>query len=654
MNPLAQGTIQPPAQPGSAVFDLWARVYDTELNPLLALEERSIAPLLPSVGGSNVLDVGCGTGRWLTKLELLEPASLTGADCSNAMLGRARTKIRPTTILEYSDGSKLPGKDDSYSLILASFVLSYINDMDEFASECARVMRAEGCLLISDMHPASAADRGWVRSFHVDGAKIEIEAPSRTLAEVIAAFRAHGFEVSALSEPSFGEPEQPVFDDAGKLAEYNDLAGVPAIYILKLQKARPRMSLQALVRCDSLQLANVRMSSGPDNWNDGGIRIEDGRIASTCGPADATTTALNLSGYLLLPGLINAHDHLEFGLFPNLGRPPGAPPYQNCTQWAWEIHRVHSTIIQRYKQIPKTARLWWGAIRNLLCGVTTVCHHNPLYEGLTQPEFPVRVLSSFGWAHSLGFDPQPREAFLHTPVDHPFILHAAEGIDVGSRNEIAKLDQMQVLGERTVLVHGLACKEAEISLINRRGGSLVVCPTSNRFLFARTLSQELLASVDRVALGSDSPITAAGDLLDEVACLNRNLGLDANTIYSMVTSSPAKMLRLTHGEGQILESGVADLIAVRSRNGTPASVLSGLTYADVELVLLAGRVQLASRDLYLRLPQNLRAGLSLLEVGGHQRWIRSPLQSLFRAAEDVLGEDRLQLGGRRLRHLSAL
>jgi ubiquinone/menaquinone biosynthesis C-methylase UbiE len=654
MNPLAQLMIETPVQPDASVFDLWAQVYDTQPNPLLALEERRVEPLLAAVGGCNVLDVGCGTGRWLTKLELLEPASLTGTDCSKAMLSRARVKTRPTTTLEHGDGSELPGEDGCYGLILASFLLSYISDMDEFARECARVLRAEGFVLISDMHPSTAADRGWVRSFHIEGAKIEIEARSRNLAQIIAAFRENEFEVSALIEPSFGEPEQFIFDEAGKLDEYKDLAGVPAIYILKLQKKRRRKSPQAPDRRTSLQLVNTRMSASPDTWDDGVLRIEDGRIASVCGHANAIDHAIDLSGYVLLPGLINAHDHLDFGLFPNLGRPLGAPPYQNCRQWAWEIHRVHTTIIQQYKQIPKTTRLWWGAIRNLLCGVTTVCHHNPLYEDLTLPEFPVRVLSSFGWAHSLAFDPQLGKTFLQTPADQPFILHAAEGIDVGSRSEIAKLDQMQILSKSTVLVHGLACKEADISLINRRGGSLVVCPTSNRFLFARTLSKELLASIDRVALGSDSPITAAGDLLDEVTYLNRNLGLDANTIYRMVTSSPAKILRLTDGEGQIVESGVADLIAVRSRNGTPASVLSGLTYADVELVLLAGRVQLASHDLYRRLPQNLRAGLNLLEVEGHHRWVRFPLKSMFQAAEDVLGEDRLVLGGRRLRYLSAL
>jgi cytosine/adenosine deaminase-related metal-dependent hydrolase len=238
------------------------------------------------------------------------------------------------------------------------------------------------------------------------------------------------------------------------------------------------------------------------------------------------------------------------------------------------------------------------------------------------------------------------EIFLGTPPGQPFIVHAAEGIDEDSRDEIAQLDRMHVLDERTVLVHGLACTGAEISLINRRGASLVVCPTSNRFLFAKTLSRELLASVERVALGSDSPITAAGDLLDEVRYLYACIGLDVNTIYGMVTSSPAEMLHLTDGQGRIVESGIADLIAVQSQQDTPARALSELTYADVELVLLAGRVQLASPDLYMRLPRDLRAGLDLLEVAGHRRWVRSPLKALFDAAEKVLGQGKVLIGGR--------
>jgi cytosine/adenosine deaminase-related metal-dependent hydrolase/ubiquinone/menaquinone biosynthesis C-methylase UbiE len=643
-----------PAPPDSQVFNLWAQVYDAQSNPLLMLEERCAMPLLPPLSGGDVLDVGCGTGRWLRHLEAREPASLTGTDCSAAMLERARSKIHPTTTLELSQSVALPSEDASRSFVLASFIVSYLDDLQGFAHECARILRPGGWLLASDMHPATAAERGWTRSFRIDGKKIEIEVHSRSLEEIVSAFQEAGFELRDRIEPSFETPERSAFEDAGKHAEYEELSGVAAIYILKLQKRKPLPPLPATRRNGALQLARARMALGPAAWGDGAVLIDDGRIASLREVADAPAPVLDLSGYVLLPGLINAHEHLEFGLFRRLGRPAAAAPYRNSTEWAQEIHQVHTSIIERYRQIPQASHLWWGAIRNLLCGVTTVCHHNPLHRDLTLPDFPVRVLSHFGWSHSLRFDPHLVEKFQATPQDQPFILHAAEGIDEGSRSELSQLDGMEVLDERTVLVHGLACAAGEISLINRRGASMVVCPTSNRFLFAKTISRGLLNSIERIALGSDSPITAAGDLLDEVRYLDREIGLDPDRIYSMVTTAPAEMFHLQDGQGRIAASGVADLIAVRGEYETPASALSKLAFSDVELVLLGGRVQLASPHLYARLPFDLRCGMERIEVAGHQRWIRSPLPALFATAGRVARQQELLLAGREVRYLGPL
>ena len=651
---LTEPTAASPTQPDASVFSRWAQVYDARSNPLLLLEERRTAPLLPPLRGGNVLDVGCGTGRWLTHLETLRPASLMGIDCSRGMLKQAREKVLSTTKLEHGHSSALPGKDASYTLVMASFLLSYVKDLPAFALECARIVQPGGWVLISDMHPVTAAEQGWKRSFRIDGTTIDIAVHSRSLPEIIATFERNGFEVEVLIEPAFEEPEQLVFKDAGKLAEYEELAGTAAIYILKLQKQRPRTLLQPSARSKTLQLTNARISAGPTTWRDGSVLIDDGRIAAIGNATDAITQTLDLQAYMLLPGLINAHDHLEFGLFPRLGRPGGAPPYRNSTEWAEEIHQVHSGIINRYRQIPKKTQLWWGAIRNLLCGVTTICHHNPLHDDLTRSDFPIRVLSRFGWTHSLAFDRDVKGAFQRTRKEYPFILHACEGMDEESRNEVHRLDQMRMLLERTVIVHGLACTANDISLINRRGASLIVCPTSNCFLFGKTLSRELLTSVERLALGSDSPITAAGDLLDEIDYLYAQAGLNPNVIYSMVTASPAEMFHLEDGQGRIAESGVADLIAVPGRYDTPARAISELTVGDVELVLLAGRVQMASPYIYARLPYDLRSGMELIEIAGHQRWIRAPLQALFESAKSVLGQQTLLLAGREVRYIGAL
>jgi hypothetical protein len=103
-----------------------------------------------------------------------------------------------------------------------------------------------------------------------------------------------------------------------------------------------------------------------------------------------------------------------------------------------------------------------------------------------------------------------------------------------------------------------------------------------------------------------------------------------------------------------VESGVADLIAVRVQHDSPARTLSNLAFSDVELVLLEGRVQMVSPSLFARLPYDHRSGMELIKVAGYQRWIRSSLQDLFVAAESVLHPGKLLLAGREVRYLGTL
>ena len=81
--------------------------------------------------------------------------------------------------------------------------------------------------------------------------------------------------------------------------------------------------------------------------------------------------------------------------------------------------------------------------------------------------------------------------------------------------------------------------------------------------------------------------------------------------------APAEIFLLQDGQGRIEEFGVADLIAIRSQHNTTARALSELTFTEVELVLLAGLVQMASPHLYAPLPHDFRSGMELIEVAGH-------------------------------------
>lgn len=353
---------------------------------------------------------------------------------------------------------------------------------------------------------------------------------------------------------------------------------------------------------------------------------------------------IDLSGFLLLPGFVNAHDHLEFALFPRLGN----PPYRNYIEWGDDIHSRFPDIIAKHRAVPKEIRLWWGGLRNLLCGVTTVSHHNPLWPELKREDFPVRVVRDYGWGHSLALGGDLRQARLATPIGKPFIVHACEGVNEQAREELWGLERLGVLDNSAVLVHGLAIDQDGVALMRDHRVSLIVCPSSNKFLFKKIPDISILSKIEKIALGSDSPLTAEGDLLDEIRFAIGFANIPASTVYRMVTTTPATILGIGDTEGSIKESGLADLVAIRDTGRDPADRLETLSMSDIEFVVIGGRVQLAAQEIMGRLPFAVKHGLEPLAIDGSIRWLRAPVMALLQKTEEVLGKNEVRLGSRKL------
>jgi cytosine/adenosine deaminase-related metal-dependent hydrolase len=353
-------------------------------------------------------------------------------------------------------------------------------------------------------------------------------------------------------------------------------------------------------------------------------------------------TEISVEGCLILPGLVNAHDHLEFNLFPRLGR----GPYPNFERWANDIFHPECSPIREHLSIPKRVRLWWGGLKNLLSGVTTVCHHNPYEESVFDDGFPVHVVRRYGWAHSLRFGTSVREAFCSTPSSDPFIIHIGEGTDRRSENEIFALDRLGALDSRTVIVHGIGLTVRGHELRRQRGSALVWCPTSNRFTLGTTLDSDLLNECDRVALGSDSALTAEGNLLDEVRAANRE-GADPTRIYSMVTESGADVLRLGNDEGTLQLGGVADLIVVKWQDKTPAETLLQTRLETIEMVMVSGSPHLVSAGIARRFSQEFLNGFERITVEETPCLVRAPVCWLLGESRRLLGSD-VCLAGKRV------
>ena len=408
---------------------------------------------------------------------------------------------------------------------------------------------------------------------------------------------------------------------------------------------------ELIPRCkpeDRIVIRGARYAIGPQESTHASLEIVGDRMRGIMGGASPSSASesraaeIDLSGFLVMPGLINAHDHLEFALFPRLGE----PPYRNYIDWGEDIHNKFPALIAKHRAVPREVRVLWGGIRNLLCGVTTVSHHNPLWPELQRSDFPVRVVSKYGWAHSLALGGDLRGAHAITPEGSAFIVHACEGVDELARDELWKLDQLGLLDADTVLVHGLAIDDKGVALMQDRGSSLVVCPSSNQFLFGRTPDMSLLSKVENVALGNDSPLTAKGDLLDEIRFAMCLCKISPEMAYRMVTTAPAAILRLEDTEGSIKESGVADLIAVPDTGGDAKDRLVTLSMKDIELVMVGGRVQLVSEALLEQLSPSTQQELESLSIDGATRWLRAPVKRLLQKAEETLGVGEVRLGSR--------
>ncbi len=358
---------------------------------------------------------------------------------------------------------------------------------------------------------------------------------------------------------------------------------------------------------NSWSLTGARVALGPRKSQLTNLEIRDGRIVDIGSSAESVHTRrqLDFSGCIILPGLINSHDHLEFSLFPRLGR----GPYRNAGDWARDIYRPDQSPLRELLGIPLVARLIWGGVRNLLSGVTTVCHHNRYYPKVFSRRFPVRVPRSFGWAHSLEFSPELMKRLRRTPRAWPFVMHAGEAVDRQGKDEVFQLDAMGALDSRTVLVHGVALGCRGLDLVKERGASIVWCPSSNLFLLGRTLRTAAFESGVRVALGTDSAMTGQGSLLAELRIAHRLRRVSSSRLYDMVTSDAAGAMRLSAGEGSLVPGGVADLLVVPDRGQTPAATLLKLRSGEIRMVMVGGEVKLASPELADQLPAFVRRRL---------------------------------------------
>lgn len=362
----------------------------------------------------------------------------------------------------------------------------------------------------------------------------------------------------------------------------------------------------------------------------GWVAVEDGRIAAVDSrKPDLCGDVVDLGDAVVLPGLINAHTHLEFSI---LEKPLG-PPGQSLPNW---IRRV---IAERKRGGSSCSAISAGIEQCLLGGVTTIADiaTEPASSYRTQGGFkaPVVLLHEaigFSAARSdsafrdverrldaansflSGVSPHApytvspqlveRLATLASQRRLPLAMHLAESLEEleflatggGPFRELLEersmydqtviplgarpLNYLQLLGanlqSRSLVVHGNYLASDEMSFIaeHRDRMTVVYCPRTHAYFRHREHPlRDLLAAGARVVIGTDSLAS------------NPNLNLAAEVGYAaaqfpdvapeawvrMVTADSAYALGLEDNRGDLSAGKRADIVAFPRDAAAPAA-----------------------------------------------------------------------------------
>lgn len=211
-----------------------------------------VLDLVGDVDGRDVIDLGCGEGRFCRMLAARGARTL-GIDLQPAFVAHARGKASPSESYEVGDLRSLTGID-SASFDLAVSYISLVDVPDEAAAirEAFRVLVPGGRFVVCNLAPmATAAKAGdpWVRD--ADGGKVhyvldgyadegprDIPFPSghritnhhRMLSTTVNGFLGAGFELRGLHEPL------PTEEQLARVPSNDDLFRVPIFVIYDLVK----------------------------------------------------------------------------------------------------------------------------------------------------------------------------------------------------------------------------------------------------------------------------------------------------------------------------------------------------------------------------------------------------------------------------------
>ena len=344
----------------------------------------------------------------------------------------------------------------------------------------------------------------------------------------------------------------------------------------------------------------VTMANNVDDVRDGAVIVDAGRIVAVTTSADAgerfeATETIGGPGSVVLPGLVNAHQHLTGDRLIRSTIPDDLGLDAALEQWALPSHDAHTGDLD---QMSATLSL----IESVTNGITftveagTVAHPDRVLAAFDAVGVG-GTLGSWGWdveggthAGTVGDVLDRQRRVLELTADHPrvdgwvtlvghdlmsdelvvaagelarasgtgFTFHMSpSNSDAISyrkrvhRRPLQHLADLGVLGDHLLVAHAVHIDDAELDLLLDHDVAVASCPWAylrlGQGISGSFHHPRLIRHGGRVALGCDSE--NAGDAIDIFAAARLFAGLAKDTVGEPMAFSARKALRLATIDG---------------------------------------------------------------------------------------------------------
>lgn len=186
-----------------------------------------ISAQVPADAVSDIIDLGCGTGRYSGPLAERFDARVLGIDPSEKMLSEARKNNTDDRVsFRHGPGETLPADGAAADMVFMSMVFHHLAEPERTAGECRRVLRPDGFLCSRNSTVDEAGSFPYLDFF--PGVRAVIEARLTSRARIRDVFEAAGFRTARHEVVAHRmSPDWSAFADKMALGADSLLASLP-------------------------------------------------------------------------------------------------------------------------------------------------------------------------------------------------------------------------------------------------------------------------------------------------------------------------------------------------------------------------------------------------------------------------------------------